>query len=183
MERAEKKDVTWHINKEGLSNQMVAELMEEYLQRWRELGKERKMFFLGVHPWDSLPVGELFDRISAYPGKTITMIINIGGHFTSLIIEKNHAIYIDSFAGSLHTPDSVKKLFIRLKEKYGRVYRNRNQIQSFSSTHCGLYSVLYCAWYLMDKDKRIKIFFHRQALEKNDDLCVQYLKEIYSEQH
>lgn len=178
MTKGEESKSTWHINKDGLSNQMVAEVMNEFLHSSR-LGKEGRKRFFGVHPWDSLPNADVFKQISLRPKETFTLIVNIGGHFTSLVIKEKHVIYIDSFAGQF-IPAEVRKLLARLEQTGGRkIYRNVNQIQSYTSTHCGLYSVLFCVWYLLDPQDRIKIQFYPTQLEKNDELCVQYLKEIY----
>ena len=166
-----------------MSNDLVAELAKE-CAGLAPLGSGRQ--FLGVFPWNELPTGDIVraargtEQGEEEEGRKVSFIVNIGGHFVSVVVGRRSVIYIDSFAAPLLRAE-VGALFSRLQRdaKYARtVYVNQRQIQSLSSTFCGMYAVLFSLWYLVDPSRRPKQVFHDKSLARNDKLCLAYLKEM-----
>ena len=130
------------------------------------------------------------DKCGEKTGKTddtnISFIVNVGNHFVSVIITAVSILYIDSFAGRLSTPQ-LATLFSRVKKRETKsrsgvlnrtFFRNKRQIQSIESTHCGLYAILFCVWYLKHPSDRMKLRFSQSDLNQNDAMCVKYLKKL-----
>ena len=177
-----KKPITWHVNEEGLSNEVISDFMSLIMS---------KGLYLGVFPWYKLNKKEILsrDQTMHYP---FGFIVNTGGHFVSVVVRDKDILYTDSFAAPI--PDPLRAFFLNMnsardkkKKKNKRknvrraVLRNNRQIQSFSSTHCGLYAALFTIWNVVPKEALQHIneqglTFSRTNLEENDALCVRYLK-------
>ena len=123
------------------------------------------------------------------PNENIALIINIGNHFVTVIVNDYSVQYFDSFAlpitdtkirsfleylllppTPLPNRDARKKLF----------FANKKQIQDYTSTHCGLYAVLFAVWYIKPASKRFTLRFSNDVnlLMRNDKLCLKYLKQF-----
>lgn len=163
-----------HINKEGLSNVLVEDLV-------RRITKYDK-HFLGVFTYKNIPKRKVTSSAvkASAAGRNIVAIINVGRHFVTLVIGHDAVIYIDSFAETI--PPKLKHLRALMSDltKDGRrqLYLNKLQIQHYSSTHCGLYAALFAVWYLTRPEYRMAQSFHHKASKLNDELCVRYLKNF-----
>lgn len=118
-------------------------------------------------------------QVSTHPKNVHTLILNVGGHFVAVIIAEKHALYIDSYAATFARKE-IRDFFSLLQRDKRRIFVNDKPIQDASSTHCGLYAVLYAAWYLLPPDKRKKIEFYTTDLARNDRLCVQYIRDLFN---
>lgn len=181
------RSLSWHISQIGLSNDIVEELMSNLVKTKR---------YLGVV---SLPedVEKVKKKIDKREG-TLAIIVNVGAHFVCVIVQSNCLIYIDSFAGpisisvisllsqmaSMTLPSVKRKENKGEQRREGRrrkrkiIYRNKRQLQSFSSTHCGLYAALFATWYLSSPGNRMTLEFSDDDLLSNDKKCVEYLKKF-----
>lgn len=154
----------WHINKSGLSNTVINDLLN--------LSGISSKYFKGVFPYDNLP-----ENISQLDNFSI--IVNIGLHFVTIYAEEKFVYYIDSLGGSINNVHVKSFLCSGLKRP---IYFNKRQIQSLMSSHCGLYTALYILF--MEGSKREKKllsikklkFFSSGDLLRNDKLCVKYIK-------
>ena len=172
------KTIEWHVNKEGLSNEVISDLMTKLTSTEK---------YLGVFPWTSLPETKILraangQKILGRKGKisgnrNLSFIINVGNHFVCVVITPQSVLYIDSFASTITQPE-ILRLFSRLEKSHRTLFRNRRQIQSFQSAHCGLYAALFTLWYLCAKKHRMKLRFKRENLLDNDELCIRYLKQF-----
>lgn len=113
------------------------------------------------------------------------VIINLGrrgrsvGHFVTIVGRPSSIHYLDSYGLPPFQPDVVRFL----ESCHRPVHHNREQIQSITSQHCGLYAILF-ACVADGKEKSSNVTFHtggnEKAMRKNDFLCRRYLKRIYS---
>ena len=92
------------------------------------------------------------------------------GHFIFLFKKRSQIFYIDSFGLNCYN----KKLLSCMK-KNGKYFFNDSQIQSINSTHCGLFSLLFFIHFSLNSN--LKLNFEKENLNKNDDLCIMYLKK------
>lgn len=103
-------------------------------------------------------------------------IVNIGLHFVTLVIKAQSAFYVDTFG--MPCPTLLKLI---LEESARDLYYNKKQIQSLSSTHCGLYSCLFALYFDSEgKHFPYALRFERgkRGTARNDKRCITYLKEI-----
>jgi len=126
------KSLDWHINALGLSNNVLDEILTI-------AGISDQ--YLGTFPVSELNNIPPFTLERLY----ITLIINVGKHFVSLCIGRKFVMYIDSFGHPVK--DSRVKQFIKARAPNLPLYYSSTQIQSKSSTYCGLYAVLYTLYF------------------------------------
>lgn len=174
------KPLKWHVNKLGLSNVFIQDFVFRCLS-----SESEKRRFMGVFEDTKLiPLARVIAKKQKEEKNELALIANVGAHFVTLIVGKKYILHIDSFGlpavnakvKKLVSELQASKLDKRLKPKF---YRNTNRIQSFTSTHCGLYAVLYCLKYLLPQQfMDIRLHFSPTNFEKNDALCVKYLKKF-----
>lgn len=131
-------------------------------------------YFRGIFAYDAIPN-------HLWRNKCFVIIVNIGLHFVTLYVEPDHLVYIDSFGAP--APIHVKN---NIYANCGRAhfYCNQVQIQSYDSSHCGLFAVLFVLLFDWRKKRgrsrlpRVK--FSRKRLARNDNLCVLYIKKLAS---
>ena len=149
--------------------------------------------YLGLFKWYQLPRVKLLTadaELEEGRRKLFTFIVNTGAHFVSVVVEQGKLLYLDSFAADI--PPVLITLFSemngrrrarnkqhrRKKEMKRRgIFRLERQIQSFLSTHCGLYAALFSAWHLVPNKDKMELHFSPHALLENDERCVVYLKK------
>lgn len=171
--------MSWHINRSGLSNDIISELMDSLTATRR---------YLGVIPWTNIPTRKIMKRVREQKEgqkpqddylHTIAFIVNVGAHFVSVVIKPECILYLDSFANPISP--ALYPLLTRIRaEKRDNypLYCNRNQIQSLLSSHCGLYAALFTTWYLTPPTMRMQMQFEDTNLLRNDTKCVKYLKQF-----
>ena len=130
--------------------------------------------FKGTYPSDFIPLTST-KHSQAY-------IINTdrdsspGSHWVGLIISNDNCYYFDSFGFENLNLDILSSL-----KNVGLKYYhfNSQQIQPFYSDKCGFYCVSFILSFVygMTYSKFIEIF--SIDLEKNDQICMQFLNEIY----
>ena len=99
-------------------------------------------------------------------------IINIGGHFVTLVVQPKYCLYIDPFG--LPCLNQYLQKCIRLLDR--ALYYNQRQLQSPKSLYCGLYCILFTLYF--DKARKNKLTFHRKKLLANDRRCLYYIHEM-----
>jgi hypothetical protein len=100
-----------------------------------------------------------------------------GSHFIALIITPDSAYYFDSFGNTCQNKDIINYLKVLGKKNY----YNDLPIQSVSSDMCGFYCALQCLKYDENCTKKnLKLMFHTENLEANDNLCIRYIKKVLS---
>ena len=172
-----KRRIQWHLNDAGLSNELISDFLSHF-----SLGQH----YLGVVSWRKL--SSLLNRVihaEQLNIDPIVIIINIGEHFVCLVIESTVIRYVDSFGDDI--PPEIMSFIKDLEQARGKnqkdktIYVNKEQIQSYASSHCGLYAALFAIWFLSPPEKRIKLDFYSGTdelkLMRNDDKCQQYLTE------
>lgn len=169
------KNLSWHINEFGLSNEIVHNLVSRMTKNSEQ--------YLGVFSFSKIPKQKVLTAAAKNNDKNVVMIINIGQHFVTLVISHDAVIYIDSYARSIPDTKHVLSLLKELTEakedqQRRQLFINTTPIQHPTSTHCGLYAALFTVWYLANTKARMKLHFDSQHLLLNDDLCVQYLKQF-----
>lgn len=170
------------INRRGMSDVVINELlvMANVSDRYR-----------GSYLADNLP------QDMARDVQEFIIIINIGLHFVTLHATKKYIFYVDSMGRPILLPQILK--FISLRPGKPAVYYNKSRVQSPLSSHCGLYAALFVLCLDgVDKHTRKRVrrrgrravsatetlhilpmqFFKRGDLNRNDKLCVKYLKKI-----
>lgn len=154
------KTLDWHINQNGLSNHVLSDLLKHL--------SVNNQYYKGVFPFDNIPVNLCSES-------NFIIIVNIGLHFVTVYAQPNFVLYIDSLGNS--SPPNMRDFLYQCKRP---VFFNERQIQSFSSTHCGFFSVLFVIFFV-GKKKGIKIEsfkFRDTNLKFNDKLCTKYIKLI-----
>lgn len=100
------------------------------------------------------------------------------GHFITIAASPSSVQYIDPYGLPCWQPDILSFLH-SCKRK---IRLNLRQVQSFKSSYCGLYALLFACY--LDrkrwKGNKFKLVFERKKLRENDKLCVAYLKKIVS---
>ena len=190
------RDLTSHLSRRGLSNDVLEDLV-------RMLGISDR--FLGVWGAEHLhragPGMHLRRRRGSKSGGRRTLIINTGDHWVAaspaldLLARPERgrtpgvAVYVDSYGvppllpGVLDFLQSGAKKKIKKSGKRGCIVHNSKQIQSLRSKACGLYAALYALALddpeLAKKMGGIKFATGKGAnLAANDRECVRYLKTI-----
>lgn len=153
-----KTDLSWHINKEGLSNTVLENLLVE---------SKVPSSFKGIFSCDNIPLHLTHE-------KCFSIIVNIGYHFISVIAKNQFIIYIDSF-GSPAREVNINDFLLKCERP---VFYNTSQIQSFSSTFCGFYACLFIIFFSKKSENPLKLSFHtdEKKLKMNDALCITYIK-------
>lgn len=144
------------MNNEGITNIYIQFILSKYCPKYQ-----------GVYSSDSIP-----SKLAKL--EEFGIVVNLsdadekGTHFTAIISQKTHALYIDSYGKPCDDNDICKFL-----TKLGKpVFFNTRQIQSYESNFCGFFSMLYVLHYCNESTKPLR--FSKQLM-KNDDLCIQYL--------
>lgn len=169
-------NIEWHINEDGLSNELVGDLVKSF--PWV------KPDFKGVHTYFNLSKNLIKQ-------KNFSCIVNIGLHFIAIYAQEDFILYIDSFGDKfsmmpkLVFQKALKKFFS--SDPLSRpVYKNVQQIQHITSKYCGLYASLFIL-HLEAKRKGFASYqnrmlkFTKGKLLKNDHLCRKYIKRILQE--
>ena len=104
-----------------------------------------------------------------------SIIVNVGLHFVTVFVAKNHILYFDSYG-----KNCIRREMCDFMAKYNcRIYYNKSKLQKRTSTHCGLYALLFAA-YVDLTTKPFELYFYKRAGKKNDELCKMYLQKIVS---
>lgn len=164
-------DINWHLSREGMSDKVINDLLAHcgVSDRYR-----------GTFLYNNLPYDIVNDQ------DEFIIIINVGFHFVTLYITKTFVLYIDSFGLPIRHLEIIE--FIANRTVCTPVYYNTHQIQSLSSTHCGLFAAMFVL--LLDtqhhrsrigRRRRRQFHFYKQPsrLKRNDKLCVNYLKTFF----
>lgn len=133
--------------------------------------------FGGVYSADDIPP-------SFSAKKNFIIIVNLGkkstveGHFVTLVGRPTYIKYIDSYGFPPFQSDVVT--FLNACNR--PVRHNKIQIQSVLSKKCGFFAILF-ACRAANKHGGKKLVFalggSQSDLEKNDKLCVKYLRQLY----
>ena len=134
--------------------------------------------FQGVYAKDTIP-----DHLTEK--NRFSIVVNLspsnhpGSHFVSIIRQKDTLLYFDSLI--LPIPKEVSNFIKKLKVSNAK--RNFHQIQDESSDFCGYYCMLACLHFCdQDFEYGIKFpMFHRDALKRNDLLCLNYILKNLNE--
>ena len=130
--------------------------------------------FKGTFPSDSI--------ILRSKSQTQAFVINTdrqsspGSHWVGLIVSDGKCSYFDSFGCenlNLDILNALKNVGIK------RYNFNSKQIQSIFSDKCGFYCVAFILSFCHGISYRKFIDIFSDDLEKNDDICLQFLNEIY----
>ena len=130
--------------------------------------------FRGTYPSNLLPLRS--------KGKTQAFVINTdrdhlpGSHWVGLILSGGKCHYFDSFGRenlNLDILNALKDVGIK------RYHFNSKQIQPVYSDKCGFYCMAFILSYCHGISYRKFIDIFSDDLEKNDDICLQFLNEIY----
>jgi len=131
--------------------------------------------FKGVFSSDNCP-------LLKNPGESI--IINFdrvnegGSHFVAIYLQQKNVLkYFDSLDIPLLPPE----LIVYLKQ-YSKIYDCSKQIQSFSSTYCGFYCMLFIMSNVFSVWKKTLDFFLIDRLE-NDHICINLLCNLLKKYH
>ena len=151
--------LSWHLNKDGLSDTLLKDLIEK-----ANVGS----VFDGIFPLQAIP-SKLRKK------KSFVIIVNIGYHFVTVYATKDFVYYVDSFGKK--PPQTLYSSFLDFCER--PVYFNSSQVQSKHSTHCGLYSCLFTI-YFSKKIPNFTLHFEKKKtlLQKNDKKCIEFLKTL-----
>lgn len=154
------KTLDWHINQNGLSNHVLTNLLNH-------LSVSDK-YYKGVFAFDNIPNNLCNESV-------FIIIVNIGLHFVTIYATSDFVLYIDSLGKP--SPSNMSFFLSQCKRP---IFFNNRQIQSFTSTHCGFFAVLFVLFF-NGKEKGTKmrpIKFHDTNLSSNDKLCTKYIKQI-----
>ena len=103
-----------------------------------------------------------------------SIIVNVGQHFVTAYVTKEYILYFDSYGRKCCITEEMCDFLT----KYNcPVYYNKSKLQSATSTHCGLYALLFAAYVDLAR-KPFELFFYTRAGKKNDELCKLYLQKI-----
>ncbi len=132
--------------------------------------------YRGLLPVDKIPAAALA-RCHDF-----CIIVNLGragsgdGHFVALVADGDRLRYLDSYALKVTVPE----LAAYLATCGRKVIPSRRPVQSRQSQTCGLYALLFAAYF--DPGRRtppdFSLRFHRRKLKSNDRLCVHYLRSL-----
>ena len=153
-----------HLSRNGVSN--------EFLQRIINcMDFSPEIEFHGVkiiNEWDSAKMsGSL---------KTCFCIVNVYGHFVSIIKTKNYVLYLDPVGFA----PIFKKLREKLKDFKSPIFFNIYNFQNSSSNYCGLYCLFFLVFILLKSCKcGIEFEFRQNSLE-NDEIVSNVLLEYFS---
>ena len=160
------KTLAWHLNKNGMSDSVINDLLA--------MAKISNQY-LGTFMFNNLPYfssSELKQQSTSH-----FLIINVGHHFVTLCITPYYALYIDSIGLPI-----VHQEINNFIDQYSPrpIYFNTKQIQSFESSHCGLYAALFTLYFDQYEQHNMKMTFFKNPalLLKNDDKCIQYIKKL-----
>lgn len=158
----------------GITNSVVAELCNDICNQ------EEENRFGGVFPSDQITAAS-FTRKPFF--NIIVNLAEIGkkevnGHFVSIIGTPDACLYIDPFG----LPNSSLKInkFLTLCNR--PTYYNTKTIQDLMSPYCGMYAILFCVFFNKDS-RRLRLQFQNNPCEENDQLCVQYIRQLIREIH
>lgn len=167
-EEANTNTLEWHINKNGLSNILLEDLMKMAMNDVADSA------YQGVYTHFNIP-----SSLKQLPNFSI--IVNVGAHFVAIYATPQYILYLDPFGTPIMQANIVHTL---TSEEYDRpIFTNCRQVQALDSTHCGLFS---CLFVLHLETKRLQTPFYKDVqlkfvsknLTKNDFLCIKYLKRI-----
>lgn len=162
-----KNKIGWHVNKNGLSNELIQDLFSNI--NWV------KPHFKGVFTFVDIPR-------SLIQKKSFSCIVNIGYHFIAIFACEKYMLYIDSF-GLNFPPLKPEIEFFFSQDPFSRpVYVNKKQIQDLTSTYCGLYASLFILHLEAKRNKlsnykNRKLSFHKNPIS-NDKKCMYFLKRL-----
>lgn len=152
------KSLSWHLNKNGLSDTLMKDLLQK---------ANVSSLFHGVFPLNEIPV-----ILTSTP--SFVIIVNIGYHFVTIYGTSSYIYYIDTF-GKRPPPDLYHSFLNACQRS---VFFNPIQIQSVKSTHCGFFSCLFTIFFCRKPKHRLKFHKKRSDLLKNDKKCIEYLKQL-----
>lgn len=95
-----------------------------------------------------------------------------GSHFVTIIAFPLYAIYIDSYGLPCFIP-SISNFLVDLNRT---IFHNSKCVQSPSSVRCGYFAILWTLQY--DDDKGGANLKFSSNLERNDKLCVDYIRRL-----
>lgn len=203
----ENKPLSWHISRLGLSNEIVSELMSNLINSNQYLGvnpcltrQDRKNIMKKIKEFEQREGRGRKGRRHRRGKKNVhpfCFIVNIGAHFVCVHVNAGCLLYIDSFANPI--PETMVSLFEKMVQQQPQqqqhrkgmqqqqqthlLFHNKRQIQSFLSSHCGLYAALFATWYLSPPEMRMPLKFSDENLLANDEKCIAYLKQFTTMMH
>jgi len=163
----------WHVNRRGLSNGLVADLLKS---------AQVSSNYQGIHGYHQIP--RACTNLSDF-----TIIINVGLHFVTVYGTPEYVMYIDSM-GLPPTRVEVKEFLAQCRRPF--VY-NISQVQGDTSSYCGLYAALFVIFLDYRHSGKInstwKLQFHvakwnesehdiTNRLKSNDERCVTLIKVL-----
>lgn len=150
----------WHVNSQGLSNDVLDNLMES---------SHTCDLYFGTFPFDNLP-------FEVCKNDKFILIVNVGLHFVCIYGKRDMVLYIDSL-GKAPRGQEMKSFLLACERD---VFFNKKRIQSLVSTHCGLYACLFGLYFCKKENKKTvaRMVFEKHNLMKNDQLCLKYLKRL-----
>ena len=104
--------------------------------------------------------------------KIFSIIVNIGRHYVCIYAEKDFSIYIDPLGFASMTKE-VNSFLQKIKRK---TFTNTSKLQRLNSNHCGMYAIMFCKHFDLDKKNRPKMVFYKK--QNNDNKCIHYLKKL-----
>lgn len=140
--------------------------------------------FVGVFSADCLPAERLLKEVN------FVVVVNLGevkrrrsrglplpvGHFVTLVGTDDQTRYFDPYG----FPPSQPHVLSFLRRRRRRIVNCvRLQVQDFGSKNCGLYAMLFAAYYDPGRAKPpFRLKFFQRGLRKNDRVCARYLRQI-----
>lgn len=106
-----------------------------------------------------------------------SMIINFdnvkepGSHFVALYLDCNNICYYFDSLNFLIIPKNIENVL----KKYTKVYDVSRNIQSYSSSYCGFFCMLFIVTMINGNWNNVVNKFNRYQRIKNDELCIKLL--------
>lgn len=154
----------WHLNRDGLSNKLLDDLMRMTLPE--------NDCYSGVYPYTEIPA-------SLASTLHFSVIVNVGQHFVAIYGEPEFILYLDPFGIGI-THDEITHGFGMARP----IFCNKKQVQDLKSTHCGLFSSLFIIHLERKRsgdsgyqNTVLNFYTEAEELKNNDKLCVQYIKD------
>ena len=155
------KSLNWHINIDGLSENVLSDLMSHFVNL---------QMYKGIFP---------YNHIQLKKTEKFCIIVNVGFHFVAICVCETFVLYIDPLGNPV---PFLPELILFLKNLKKPIFFNCKQIQSNKSSHCGFFSCLFCIYFeyiFTNQHPQINLSFHKKQLTKNDKLCISYINELY----
>ena len=132
----------------------------------------------GTFPADRIPPSLSNSDVTA---ENFSLIINVGGHFVTVVNQPDFILYIDPFG--LPCLDPQAHAFLQLcvdnsrSSSVKQVFYNVNKIQNFRSRYCGLYAILF-ALYFDTPRENYKLRFEKNEQISNNKKFMKYIQEM-----